>query len=123
MDAKQLLVLGCSLLALTLGPAAMAQGQGPRDPYVRFAEIEIDPGQLEPYRAAVKEQIDAAVRLEPGVLALYCVADRENPARVFVLEMYADVQAYRAHLETAHFKQYKERTQTMVRSLQLRDTI
>ena len=98
-------------------------GKDSKEPYVRLAEIEIDPAQLEPYKAAVKEQIEAAVRLEPGVLALYSVTDKENPAHIFVFEMYADVDAYKAHLETAHFKKYKAITQNMVKSLKLRDTI
>jgi quinol monooxygenase YgiN len=98
----------------------MAQG---KDPYVRVAEIEIDPAQLEPYKAAAKEQIEAAVRLEPGVLALYSVTDKEDPTHVFVFEMYADIEAYKAHLETDHFKRYKVTTQGMVKSLKLRDTV
>nr|WP_245285227.1 putative quinol monooxygenase [Bradyrhizobium sp. WSM3983] len=97
--------------------------QGSKDPYVRVAEIEIDPAQIEPCKAAVKEQIEAAVRLEPGVLALYSVADKENPAHVFVFEIYADAEAYKAHLETAHFKKYKSATNDMVKSLKLRDTV
>ena len=92
-------------------------------PFVRVAEIEIDPSQIEPYRAAVKEQIEAAVRLEPGVLALYAVADKENRSRVFVFEIYANADAYKSHLETAHFKKYKSTTQDMVKSLKLRDTV
>jgi quinol monooxygenase YgiN len=103
--------------------AAPAFGQQAREPYVRLAEIEIDPAQLDAYKTAVKEQIEAAVRLEPGVLALYSVADKENPAHIFVFEMYADVEAYKAHLETAHFKRYKVATQDMVKSLKLRDTV
>ena len=121
MDTKQLVILGASMLASSFGGSAMAQGL--KDPHVRVAEIEIDPAQLELYRAAVKEQIEAAVRLEPGVLALYSVGDKENPAHVFVFEMYVDVEAYKAHLETAHFKKYKSATQDMVRSLKLRDTV
>ena len=121
MDTKQFLVLGASMLAASLtGPVA---AQETHQPYVRVAEIEIDPSQIEPYKAAVKEQIEAAVRLEPGVLALYSVADKENPPHVFVFEMYADVDAYKSHLETAHFKKYKTTTQDMVKSLKLRDTI
>nr|WP_236843489.1 putative quinol monooxygenase [Bradyrhizobium icense] len=103
--------------------SAPAFAQDSREPYVRVAEIEIDPGQLESYKAAVNEQIEAAVRLEPGVLALYAVADKENPARILVFEMYADVEAYRAHLETDHFKKYKFTTQDMVKSLKLRDAV
>ena len=121
MDAKQILVLGASVLAAFSGGSVM--GKDSKDPYVRVAEIEIDPVQLEPYKAALKEQIEAAVRLEPGVLALYSMADKENPAHIFVFEMYADVDAYKAHLETAHFKKYKATTQNMVKSLKLRDTI
>jgi quinol monooxygenase YgiN len=37
--------------------------------------------------------------------------------------MYADVEAYKAHLETEHFKKYKSATSNMVRSLKLRDTV
>ena len=120
MDIKQLLVLGAAVLTSVANPA---QAQELRQPYVRVAEIEIDPAQIEPFRAAAKEQIEAAVRLEPGVLTLYSVADREDPSLVFVFEIYADVDAYKAHLETAHFKKYKSTTQDMVKSLKLRDTV
>jgi quinol monooxygenase YgiN len=121
MDAKRFLVLGASMLAASLVSPAAAQEA--RQPFVRVAEIEIDPSQIEPYRAAVKEQIEAAVRLEPGVLALYAVADKENPSHVFVFEMYANADAYKSHLETAHFKKYKAITRDMVKSLKLRDTV
>jgi quinol monooxygenase YgiN len=120
MDTKQVLVVAATMLA-TMGASAF--GQQAREPYVRVAEIEIDPSQLEAYKAAVKEQIEAAIRLERGVLALYSVADKDDPAHVFVFEMYADVEAYKAHLETAHFKKYKVTTQDMVKSLKLRDTV
>ena len=33
--------------------------------------------------------------------------------------MYTDVNAYKAHLESAHFKKYKAATQEMVKSLNL----
>jgi quinol monooxygenase YgiN len=87
------------------------------------AEIEIDPAQLEAYTTAIKEQVEAALRLEPGVLALYSVADKENPAHITVFEIYTDAAAYKAHLETAHFKKYKVTTQDMVKSLKLRETV
>ena len=71
----------------------------------------------------MKEQIEAAARLEPGVLALYAVTDKENPAHIVVFEIYADIEAYKAHLETAHFKKYKVATQEIVKSLNLRETV
>jgi quinol monooxygenase YgiN len=87
--------------------------------YVQVAEIEIDPARLDAYRAAVEEHIEAAMRLEPGVLVLYAVAEKADPARVRVFEIYRDADAYQAHLESAHFKKYKSSTAGMVRSLKL----
>jgi quinol monooxygenase YgiN len=121
MDAKQLIVFGASVIASSLGGRAIADGA--HDPYVRVAEIEVDPVQLEVYKAAAKEIIEDSVRLEPGVLALYSVSDKDNPAHVTVFEIYADKDAYKTHLETAHFKKYKAATQDVVRSLKLRDTV
>ena len=92
-------------------------------PYVRVAQIEIDPAQLESYKAIAKEQIETAIRVEPGVLTLYAVAEQDNPTRVVVFEIYADLEAYRAHIETPHFKKYKADTQDMVKSLKLVDTV
>ena len=121
MNAKLLLVLGASILASSLG--GNVQGQQTPAPYVRVAEIEIDPAQLDSYKAAAKQVIETSVGTEPGVLALYAVAEKDNPARVIVFEMYADLEAYKAHLETEHFKTYKAVTLNMVKSLKLADTI
>lgn len=121
MNLHQLAIMAVSTLAaLGAGPVRAQQEQAP---YVRIADIEIDPGQIDPYRAAVKEHAEVAVAREPGVLALYAVADKDSPTHVTVFEIYADRDAYNAHLETAHFKKYKSTTQGMVKSLKLRDTI
>lgn len=89
---------------------------------VRLAELEIEHAQIENYKTALKEEISASLRLEPGVLALYAVALKDNPTHVRIFETYADVAAYKAHLETPHFKKYKAATQGMVKSLTLLDT-
>lgn len=88
---------------------------------VRLAKIQVDPSQLEKYNAALKEQMTAAVSIEPGVLTYYAVADKNNPSRITILEIYADTAAYKAHIETPHFKKYKETVKDMVKSLELVD--
>ena len=121
MNSKQLLVIGASMLALVLARSAVAHethGQ-----YVQLAEIEINPAALEDYRAAVKEHIEAAIRVEPGVLVLYAVSEKDNPTHVRVFEIYRDAGAYKAHLESAHFKKYKATTEKMVKSLKLVRTV
>lgn len=72
-------------------------------PLVRMAELEIDPAQLDAYRALLAEEIEASVAIEPGVLALNAVAVRNDPARFTILEIYADEAAYEAHLRSPHF--------------------
>jgi quinol monooxygenase YgiN len=90
---------------------------------VRIAELEIDPVQLELYKAAVKEEMSDAVRLEPGVLAIYSVAEKDNPARLRFFEIYASEEAYRSHLESPHFKKYVATTKPMIRSRKLIETV
>ena len=120
MNVRELLVLSASILAVSVPGPAVADDM--QRLYLQEAEIEIDPAQLEDYKAAVSKQIEAATRVEPGVLALYAVSEKDNPARVRVFEIYRDVDAYRAHLETAHFKKYKATTEKMVKSLKLVQT-
>jgi quinol monooxygenase YgiN len=86
---------------------------------VRIAQLEIDPAKLPAYTAAVREEMDDAVRLEPGVLAIYAVAERSNPSKLHFFEIYTDDEAYASHRETPHFKKYLATTQSMIRERKL----
>lgn len=90
---------------------------------VRIAKIIVDSSQLENYRAALKENVEASVGKEPGVIMLYAVHDKDKPTHVTVFEIYADEDAYKAHLQTAHFKKYKSTVAGMVTSLELTDVV
>ena len=93
--------------------------QGKSEHHIQIAEIVVDPAQLENYKAAVAEQIEAAIRLEPGVLVLYSVVSKEHPTRVTVFEIYRDREAYLMHLKAPHFLKYKATVEPMVKSLKL----
>lgn len=88
---------------------------------VRLSKISVDPTQLEAYNAFLKEEIEASMRLEPGVLTLYATAEKEAPYNVTILEIYADRAAYDNHLKTFHFQKYKQGTLSMVKELELVD--
>ncbi|MBY2942151.1 MULTISPECIES: putative quinol monooxygenase [Rhizobium] len=90
-----------------------------RKPVVRMAELEIEPDTLKTYRAFLTEEIEASIALEDGVLSLSAVSIRNNPNRIRILEVYADQEAYEAHLRTPHFIKYKNQTAHMVTSLTL----
>ncbi len=90
---------------------------------VRLAKLVIDSTQLDKYKALLKEGIETAVRVEPGVLTLYAVSEKENPTHFTILEIYANTAAYQAHLQTPHFLNYKNGTKAMIKSLELVETV
>jgi quinol monooxygenase YgiN len=90
---------------------------------VRLAKLVIDSPQLERYKAALKEEIEASVNREPGVLTLYAVSEKNDPTHITILEIYADTAAYQSHLLTPHFIKYKNITKDMVRTLELIETV
>lgn len=81
---------------------------------VRVAQLEIDPAQLARYTRAVQEEMEDAVRLEAGVLAIYAVAEKGNPTRLHFFEIYTNDAAYDSHRESPHFRKYLEITKPMI---------
>lgn len=92
-----------------------------KDKMIRISEIEIVPEYLEQYKTILKEEAKASVRLEPGVIAIFPMFQKKNPAVVRILEIYADKESYQSHLKTPHFLTYKTETLKMVKSLKLVD--
>ena len=106
------------IMMLTSYDAVSAQQ---KDMLVRISEIEIVPAYLDEYKAILKEEAAASVKLEPGVIAIFPMFEKENPTHVRILEIYASREAYESHLKTPHFQKYKTTTLKMVRSLKLVD--
>jgi quinol monooxygenase YgiN len=88
---------------------------------IRISEIGIDSAYLDAYISILKEESEASVRLEPGVISIYPMFQKEHPTEIRILEIYADKAAYESHLQTPHFKLYKTKTLKMVKSLKLVD--
>lgn len=88
---------------------------------IRISEIKIEEQYLDEYIKILKYEAEASVRLEPGVISIYPMFQKEDPTEIRILEIYADNEAYKAHLKTPHFKEYKSSTLNMVESLNLID--
>lgn len=84
--------------------------------FIRIAKIVVDVTKLDSYKTAIKEQIEAAVSKEPGVLNLYAVYEKENPTHVTIFEIYTDEDAYKSHLQSPHYQKYKSFTVDMITS-------
>jgi quinol monooxygenase YgiN len=123
MKTKQAFVLGIALISSCL---FLTVGRGFSEPaedrIVRIAELEIYPDHLDAYKAALTEEIATSIRTEPCVLTLYAVSVKGHPEQIRLFEIYRNAVSYQAHLQSPHFKKYKEQTQQMVKSLTLLDT-
>ena len=120
MQQKHYKILTTLLFILTISFTNNTMAQE-KNQMVRLAKITVEPLKLDEYNVALKEQMTTAVRVEKGVLTYYAVADKKAPSHITILEIYADTAAYKAHIETPHFKKYKETVKDMVKSLELVD--
>jgi 4-carboxymuconolactone decarboxylase len=111
------------VLAVVLLGGCRSEAAQEAEPMVRLSKLVIDPSELEAYKSALKKEVTASVRLEPGVLTLYAVFEKERPTHVTILEMYTDRAAYEQHVKSPHFLEYKKSTEHMVQSLELIDTV
>jgi quinol monooxygenase YgiN len=121
MSKGRFAALGVVVLSHFLAGEAAAQESRP--PVVRIAELAIEPSRLEAFKVAVKEEMATSVRVEPGVLAIYAVAEKEDPSKLRFFEMYVDEAAFRAHIDSPHFKKFRATTQDMVISRKLIETV
>ena len=113
------LALGLTLtLSLVACGRVFAEEQGM---FVRISEIQVDPGSVREYTTILKEEAEASVRLERGVIAIFPMRQKEDPTAIRILEIYASREAYESHLKTPHFQRYKTTTVQMVKSLKLVD--
>jgi quinol monooxygenase YgiN len=88
---------------------------------VRLSEIEIYPEYVSEYKAILKEESSASVKLEPGVLAIFPMSQKNDSTQIRIIEIYQDKDTYQLHLKTPHFQKYKTTTLKMVKALKLVD--
>jgi len=112
------IILALMLVSLTFHNVTAQE----KEQMVRLAKLVIDSTQLDSYKAFLKEEIEISLQVEPGVLTLYAVAEKTRPTHITILEIYKDMDAYKAHVQTPHFIKYKKGTQEMVKSLELIET-
>lgn len=88
---------------------------------VRISEIEIDSLYLQEYTDILQIEAKASMQKEPGVVAIFPMYQKANPAQIRILEIYSNKSAYESHIKSPHFLKYKASTLKMVKSLKLVD--
>ncbi len=69
--------------------------------------VRVTPGAEEAFRAAALANA-AASRREPGVVRFDLLADREDPTRFVLVEIYRSADAAAAHKETSHYAVWRD---------------
>ena len=114
-----ILVAWAVVLLVQVVQLAMSKNKVSDDQLVRIAEIEVHPEWLDAYLTAARTVGAESVAKEPGVVCIFPMQQKENPCIIRIVEIYRDEAAYKAHLETPHFRAYKEGTPQMIKSLEL----
>ena len=105
--------LGLSVILCVLSPRsdeALAQST---PFYVNAVDIDVVPGQVDNYLAALKENAAASVH-EPGCHDFFITVSQKDPNHVFIFEVYDNAAALDAHRQTDHFKKYAALTKDMI---------
>ncbi len=77
--------------------------------FIAAVEYDVIPGKVDDFLAAVKENGAASVK-EPGCREFDVAVSQADPNHVFILEVYDNEDALKAHVATDHFKKYKAAT-------------
>lgn len=123
MNIYRVAIIGFFSLILTAAPL-LAQENTLRvteNSIVRLSCIEVDPAQLTEYCRFAEECGRTSMAKEPGVLFMFSMADKRQPNKITILEIYVDRAAYESHIKSPHFQKYKQGTIKMVQKLELLD--
>ena len=124
---KTIIAAGCLLMGGML--MAMSEKDGTLVPVTaetssaifRISEVEVHPEYVDSYLPFASEVAAASVKTEPGVISIFPMQDKKNTCQFRIVEIYADDEAYKAHIASAHFQKYKKGTLHMVKRLALLD--
>ena len=82
--------------------------------YVITVDFAIKPENRDRFLVLVRENATQSVRSEAGCRRFdVCIPD-DGSSRVFLYEIYDDENAFKTHLQTAHFKTFAAATAAMV---------
>jgi (4S)-4-hydroxy-5-phosphonooxypentane-2,3-dione isomerase len=122
---RKTFIIGCTAAALSLAawmlaaiPGNQVSAQsGPL--HISAVDIDVAPGQIDAYLAALKENGAAAVT-EPGCREFNITVSQKDPNHVFIFEVYDNAAAVDAHRATDHFKKYVATTKEMIAKREVR---
>ena len=74
--------------------------------YINAVDIDVVPGQIENYLAAIKEVGAATIKSEPGCSEFDITVSQKDPNHLFIFEVYDNAAVFDAHLKSDHYRKY-----------------
>ncbi|RAW02158.1 putative quinol monooxygenase [Pseudochryseolinea flava] len=90
-----------------------------QDLFLKLVEIEIKEKGIDDFLMLSKNTVLPGIRSEPGLLMMYAISLKTTPTRVYVLEVYANEDAYKRHLISSHFLEFKRKSKRIIKRLKM----
>lgn len=88
--------------------------------FVVVVDFVVRPEHAEAFARLMIENADASRTLEQGCIQFDVCQPADDPTRFYLYELYTDAEAFRIHLESAHFKSFDAAATPWVASKQVR---
>ena len=88
--------------------------------YIVTVEFDVDPRFIAPFMRAMLENARNSKVLEAGCRQFDVCVSEENPAKVFLYEVYDDRAAFEAHLASGHYLAFDASMREWVTSKRVR---
>jgi autoinducer 2-degrading protein len=76
--------------------------------------FEIQEGRMSAFLPLMTDNAQTSLKTEPGCRQFDVCADPARPREVFLYEIYDDEAAFKAHLQTAHFRRFDAKVSDMI---------
>lgn len=76
--------------------------------------FEIQEGRMSAFLPLMTDNAQTSLKTEPGCRQFDVCADPARPREVFLYEIYDDEAAFKAHLQTAHFRSFDAKVSDMI---------
>lgn len=81
---------------------------------MRLIKVEVKANSSDKFAHAVKKEITTSMASEPGMEIMMSGTNQKNANEWYFVEVYVNDEAYDAHVQTPHYKEYIEETDGMV---------
>lgn len=90
---------------------------------MRLVKVEVKAGKEEEYAHSVKKEMTTSIASEPGMEIMMSGTNKDNPNEWYFVEVYANDKAYDYHVQTPHYKEYIEETDSIVERRDVKDLV